>query len=321
RITPCDPTSVQLVAHLKVDDHEVFPLVDTQSPNTFFIWEKWLEDEFPGRCAELLFKCYECNPGPCTGGPLTDVETLDKVEVGIFKHSGRVYFKPGGDVFADGIEFGLVAEAEGPPYASLVQQLIQQPEPQRLIESEAFSVYLTAGENPSGELILGGKDQGKYIGPLQNVLVVNQGNQVSFVASFGIGDVTKNRVFVGEPGLFDTGSNVLVMPWDIAGHALHWLETAGQASVTIREDRGFFEISCQDAKYLPSITYFMEAWNGEEVPLEIPSTSYVYKKTEAICILAITFRDRWILGLPALIGHYFLYDWQNGQIGFAKVSV
>ncbi|KAF4736878.1 hypothetical protein FOZ62_027957 [Perkinsus olseni] len=111
------------------------------------------------------------------------------------------------------------------------------------------------------------------------------------------------------------------MPWDIAGHALHWLETAGQASVTIREDRGFFEISCQDAKYLPSITYFMEAWNGEEVPLEIPSTSYVYKKTEAICILAITFRDRWILGLPALIGHYFLYDWQNGQIGFAKVSV
>ncbi|KAF4702708.1 hypothetical protein FOZ62_013934 [Perkinsus olseni] len=111
------------------------------------------------------------------------------------------------------------------------------------------------------------------------------------------------------------------MPWGIAEKALHWLETAGQASVTIREDRGFFEISCQDAEYLPSITYFMEGLNGEEVPLEIPSTSYVYKKTEAICILAITFGDRWIIGLPALIGHYFLYDWQNARIGFAKVSV
>ncbi|KAF4653072.1 hypothetical protein FOZ61_009209 [Perkinsus olseni] len=182
--------------------------------------------------------------------------------------------------------------------------------PQRITPCDPTSVQLVAHL------------KGKYIGPLQNVLVVNQGNQVSFVVSFGIGDVTKNRVFVGEPGLFDTGSNVLVMPWDIAGQALHWLETAGQASVTIRDDRGFFEISCQDAKYLPSITYFMQGWNGEEVvPLEIPPASYVYKKTEAVCILAITFGDRWILGLPALIGHYFLYDWQNARIGFAKVSV
>ncbi|KAF4665941.1 hypothetical protein FOZ61_010345 [Perkinsus olseni] len=106
-------TSVQLVAHLEVDQDNVYPLVLTQSPNTFFIMEEWIEDIFPGRCEELLFKSYKCQPPQCTPGPLADVKIFDKVEVGVF------CAPPDGEVFANGIVFGLVNESKGAPYASL----------------------------------------------------------------------------------------------------------------------------------------------------------------------------------------------------------
>ncbi|KAF4700042.1 hypothetical protein FOZ62_032252, partial [Perkinsus olseni] len=318
---------------LKVDGEEINALVDTQSPNTFFVWKHWYESLSPGGCQELLFKCYECNPPPCVQGPITYLDTLDRVEVGIFHQAGKVDF---GTVTADGIEFGLVVECDGPPYASLglapqqydpfdpfvplVQQLLAQPEPKRLIESSNFSLYLSAGEGSDGELILGGEDKEKYSGPLTYVQVADPVDRTVVVSNLGIGHVSKHRIQVKEPGSFDSGANVMMMAEDFKPQVLQLLRTAGKKPVTITEESGLYEIYCGDTENLPPITFFILGLKGEDVALEVLPASYVYKSTEATCILAITFGDRWILGLPTITGHYFFYDWDKGRIGFAGVK-
>ncbi|KAF4686742.1 hypothetical protein FOZ60_004932 [Perkinsus olseni] len=121
---------------------------------------------------------------------------------------------------------------------------------------------------------------------------------------------------VSGPGFFDTGTNALVMPHSIANLVLDRL----QANVTLSEESGLLKVSCADVAHLLPITFLMKGFGGELPLLEIPATSYVYKETEAVRILAITFSDKWILALPALIGHFFLYDWENSRIGFADLK-
>ncbi|KAF4685851.1 hypothetical protein FOZ62_000950, partial [Perkinsus olseni] len=214
---------------------------------------------------ELLFKSYKCQPPQCTPGALTDVKIFDKVEVGVFYSRGEIFCAPpDGEVFANGIFFGLVNESKGAPFASLGLAPPDSSPDKRLINSSVFSVYLSAGEDPKGELILGGEDRSKYEGPLEYMAVTNPGRQASWISAFVI-------------GFFHRGKKMC-------------LDLASLTPVpTPSEESGLLKVSCADAAHLPPITFLMKGFGGELPLLEIPATSYVYKETEDVRILAITF--------------------------------
>ncbi|KAF4691253.1 hypothetical protein FOZ63_000815 [Perkinsus olseni] len=331
--TTVSATSAELMADLKVDGQDITVLVDTGSPYTFFVEKQWYERTHPGGCAELKFKCYDCDPSSCHEGPTKTHEFFGGSQVTVFQHSGTVDF---GTASADGIDFGLVVgcnespfaalglsppSAKSKPYVPLIYQLLAKPKSQRLIEKSVFSVYLNAGKDPSGELILGGEDKSKYTGPLRYVKVVNKEEQSIMVTDLGIGDASKNRIKVSQAGYLDTGTNVIEMPDKLKTPVLQLLRTAGKKPVTITENAGFYELSCGDSENLPSITFFLkeDSLLPNKVPLEIPPASYVNADVDSSCTLAIEFAGTWLLGLPTLIGNYHLYDWDKSRIGVAKV--
>ncbi|KAF4707509.1 hypothetical protein FOZ63_014745 [Perkinsus olseni] len=332
--TKASATLTQVMADLKVDGQDITVLVDTGSPYTFFVEKQWYERTHPGGCAELKYKCYDCPSSSCHKGPTKTYEFFDGSEVTVLQHSGTIDF---GTASAGGIDFGLVvgcnespwgalglspSSAKSKPNVPLIYQLLAKPKSQRLIEKSVFSVYLKAGKDPSGELILGGEDKGKYTGLLKYVKVVNKEEQSIMVTDLGIGDASKNRIKVSQAGYLDTGTNIIEMPDKLKMPVLQLLRTAGKRSVTITEDGGLYGLHCGDIENLPSITFFMkeDSLLPKKVPLEIPPASYVIKVSGSSCILAIKFAEMLLLGLPTLIGNYYLYDWDKSRIGVAKVK-
>ncbi|KAF4680341.1 hypothetical protein FOZ60_013672 [Perkinsus olseni] len=200
-------------------------------------------------------------------------------------------------------------------------QLLAKPESQRIIEKNVFSVYLNA-KPPSGELILGGEDKSKYTGHLRYVKVVNKEEQSIMVTDLGIGDASKNRIKVSQAGYLDTGSSVIGISDKLETPVLQLLRTTGKKPVNITKAAGFYDLACGDIENVPSIIFFMEEDSvlPAKVPLEIQPASYVIAESESSCILAIDFAETWLLGLPTLIGNYYLYDWDKSRIGVAKVK-
>ncbi|KAF4690012.1 hypothetical protein FOZ60_000765 [Perkinsus olseni] len=265
--TTASANSAQLLASLKVDGQDVTVLVDTASPFTFFVEKQWYERTHAGGCAELKYKCYDCPSSSCSKGPTKTYEFFDGLQVTVFQHSGTAGF---GTASADGIDFGLVVGCNRRPFAALglsppsdksrpnvpfIYQLLAKPKSQRLIERSVFSVYLNAGKDPSGELILGGEDKSKYTGPLRYVRVVKKEEQSIMVTDLGIGHDCKNRIKVLQVGYLDTGTNVIAMPDKFKTPVLQLLRTAGKKPVTITENAGFYELSCGDIENLPPLIF------------------------------------------------------------------
>ncbi|KAF4737930.1 hypothetical protein FOZ62_000661 [Perkinsus olseni] len=314
----------------KVDNQDIHAVVDTGNPYTFLVWKHWYEKEYPGGCDKLAFKCYECTPAPCQPGSNKTLNFYDGENMTIFKHSGVVDF---GTATENDISFGLIAGGEGRPFASLglappyarmkpyaplMQQLMDRSKSTRLVKKSSFSLYLVAGENPTGELILGGKDKRKYVPPL--VFVKVRKDQSVSLSRLTIGDSLEYRMVAPTPAFFDSGTNAIIMPQEVELRVLAWLEVGGERPVKIQDFSGFYDVSCEEADYLPSITFSMRGLKGEEVPLEIPPASYVIKDGDRDCMLAIHFGAAWVLGLSAVYGNYYYYDWDRNRIGFAKVK-
>ncbi|EER01782.1 hypothetical protein Pmar_PMAR015524 [Perkinsus marinus ATCC 50983] len=320
-----------LMTNLKVDGEDVTVLVDTGSPFTYFVWRHWYESTNPGGCEKIIYKCYECNPAPCHEGPKKHVKFIDGTYVNVFFYSGKVNF---GSFTASGIDFGLLAGTNGgasaalglaprspsaKPYVPLINQLLALPKSERPIEKSIFSVYLNAASHPTGELILGGQDKSKYIGSLK-YMKVNMVEETVKMSGLGIGDVAKHRIRVSAEGHVDTGCNYIGLPERLKGSVLKLLATVGDKPVKIEENSGVYEVSCGDAKYLPPITFFVKGTGlfPSDVSIEVLPSSYVVQESESSCFLAILFDDMWILGLPTVFGHYYLYDWEKSRIGVAK---
>ncbi|KAF4730167.1 hypothetical protein FOZ63_005981 [Perkinsus olseni] len=204
------------------------------------------------------------------------------------------------------------------PYAPLMQQLMDWSKSTRLVRKSSFSLYLVAGENPTGELILGGKDTRNYVPPL--VFVKIRKDQSVSLTRLTIGDSLEYRMVAPTPAFFDSGTNAIIMPVEVELRVLAWLEVGGEKPVKIRDSSGFYDVSCEEADYLPSITFSMRGFKGEEVPLEIPPASYIIKDGDRRCMLAIDFGAAWVLGLSAMYGNYYYYDWDRNRIGFAKIK-
>ncbi|KAF4672711.1 hypothetical protein FOL47_000190 [Perkinsus chesapeaki] len=167
----------QPVVNFKADGQNIYAIIDTGTPYFFLVWKQWYEGSHQS-CNELIFGCYEC-VSPCKQGPTKIFTFVGDREVWLFPHTGKLDLK--GKVSAS-LDFGLVSgynrnpgmiwaslclkqSHPDSPYKSIVEQLFTK----KIIASNSFSIYFTGGDNPSGQLILGGDDPSKHAGPLSYV--------------------------------------------------------------------------------------------------------------------------------------------------------
>ncbi|KAF4672163.1 hypothetical protein FOL46_009396, partial [Perkinsus olseni] len=177
-----------------------------------------------------------------------------------------------------------------------------------------------AAENPTGELILGGEDKSKYKGSLKFVKVVHKEDQSIMISGYYVGDISHDPITLSVTSHFNTVDSFLQLPIDHKKEIIRLLTTQGTKPLAIAEQYGFLRISCDDSKYLPSLTFLLKGSELETVPLKIQPASYTIRLSTKMCILRMEFRDNgtWSLGLPALIGFYHLYDWDRSRIGIAE---
>ncbi|KAF4708701.1 hypothetical protein FOZ62_023528, partial [Perkinsus olseni] len=312
------------LAHFKADGQDIYALVDTGATYLFVVWKHWYEEEF-GVCANLVFGCYECVP-PCTQGPTKAFTFGDGSKVWLFPHSGKLEFD---SAIIPSANFGMVAgfnrdseriwaslglRASTPatqPYTSIVEQLVSK----KVISSNSFSLYFKGGEDSTGELILGGEDPGKYVAPLKYVQIVNKDEQFVQLMGLAIGSDPKYRIPLTASAAFDTGASHIYINEKFKKQLIDFLQIAGQKKVSIQQERLKLLISCDDAKYLPSMTFSIKGLKGEAIPLEIPATSLVSKYNGGTCILRLAFvaDDECVLGASAFMGKYFNFQLQSNK--------
>ncbi|KAF4724225.1 hypothetical protein FOZ63_006851 [Perkinsus olseni] len=325
-----------VVAKLKVDNEEIFAVVDSGAWHLFFVWKHWYESVHPKGCETLLFKCYECSPAPCTPGVTTKITFVDGTTVSIFKESGQALFNGG----KTSIDFGLIANYKAgtgsvEPHASLglgrvlkpeskYRPLIEQLTTKKIIGSSAFSLYLKPGGPPTGQLILGGDDPTLYKGPLTFLDLVED-DLVTFTG-FGVGGASYPKVVVQGKADLDTGMQSFIVPQSLYDEIIGYLGTRGSKKVPItKSGPELYQVACSDRQYMPDITFFLKGAKGEDVPLVVTPDVYVKPPMETeqdkcLILFSVEPQGIWVLGNPVLIGRYFYYHWEENKIGVADLK-
>ncbi|KAF4735518.1 hypothetical protein FOZ62_026043 [Perkinsus olseni] len=301
----------RIVTPLKVDTQDLYAVVDTGSPHTHLVWKKWYGSSPDRKCDDFFYKCYDCNPSPVELKAAKKITFVDKTSLTIFPYAGDFHFNgvtgsykptpnqcPPQSLTAEDIDFGVVMDAShgpwaalglgpqaiSPPFSRFVDQLVDA----ELIDSPTFAVYLSSGSSSSGELIIGGDDPSKYDGPLGYIDITDKQHHTSKLQSFAIGNL---------------------------------LSTAGTKKVKILEHRDIYGVDCKDVDHLPVMSFTVKGLPGKaDVTISTPPRAYIVSPEPDVCILNIDFDDRWILGLPAFVGHYYSFDWTGARIGVAKVK-
>ncbi|KAF4678405.1 hypothetical protein FOZ60_016765 [Perkinsus olseni] len=324
-----------VVAKLKVDNDEVYPVVDTGTHYLFFIWKNWFEGVHKGDCSKILAGCYECPSGPCKGGPKTKVTFGDGTRVSLFKEEGKLQHDTG----TTPIEFGLTANYASPDqsaqphaslglarnpkpgigYLSIVEQLLSK----KVIGSSAFSLYLKRGDHSTGQVILGGTDPSLYKAPLLFLAV--DGRDFAGLDSFGIGGPSFPSFPVGDQVKLDTGTQGILVPGVALINIIPNIAARASRTVEIKSSGPrLFKIACSDRQYLPDMTFFLKGEHGENVPLVFKPDDYVEPPTQpgqTDCDLIIQRDDfgEWLIGYPMLFGRYFYFEWDAHKIAFADL--
>ncbi|KAF4721924.1 hypothetical protein FOZ63_029612 [Perkinsus olseni] len=325
----------------EVDTQDLYAVVDTGSPHTHLVWKKWYGSSPDRKCDDFFYKCYDCNPSPVELKAAKKITFVDKTSVTIFPYAGDFHFNgvtgsykptpnqcPPQSLTAEDIDFGVVMDAShgpwaalglgpqaiSPPFSRFVDQLVDA----ELIDSPTFAVYLSSGSSSSGELIIGGDDPSKYDGPLGYIDITDKQHHTSKLQSFAIGSRSQKET---GPVIFDTGSSLIKIPSRLRSQVLDLLSTAGTKKVKILEHRDIYGVDCKDVDHLPVMSFTVKGLPGKaDVTISTPPRAYIVSPEPDVCILNIDFDDRWILGLPAFVGHYYSFDWTGARIGVAKVK-
>ncbi|KAF4680222.1 hypothetical protein FOZ60_013868 [Perkinsus olseni] len=330
--------------YLRADGYPQFPIVDTGTPHTVFVWKEWYEKEYsPKKCVDLLTKCYHSSPGEVyrTDRNRT-ISFVTEGKMKVFDHRGTIGV---GDHEFD-MSFGLMCDKDrrGPddePHSllglamrepndrtlSLLDQLYDTP---GLLKSPTFSLYLERlprdGKGLVGELVFGGLDSTKYSDPLNFVPIANTGKWDVNLNCVEIG-VSRLATF-GERAFVDTGTNYLQVPigyWE----KLHSL-LPNASGVDLHESVEFdiFTVPCDKRSMLPDIVFGIRGLQ-QTVRLSIPQEGYVAVDRESgKCYLQLTrsVKSYWILPDFALVGHYLhfapegLQDYDGPVIGVAELK-
>ncbi|XP_068590098.1 nothepsin [Cebidichthys violaceus] len=188
---------------------------------------------------------------------------------------------------------------------------------QKVVEEPIFSFYLsrsTSSGTPEGELLLGGKDEALYSGPINWLPVTAKGYwqiKMESIAVQGASALCPH----GCQAIVDTGTSLIAGPTaDII--SLHQL--IGATSTNIGE----FLVDCVRLTSLPHVTFVL---GGTEYTLT--AEQYIRKETlgdKEFCFSGFQAVDMvspegpvWILGDVFLTEFYSIFDRGQDRVGFA----
>ncbi|KAM6962117.1 nothepsin [Tautogolabrus adspersus] len=188
---------------------------------------------------------------------------------------------------------------------------------QKTVEEPVFSFYLsrrTSDSNPEGELLLGGKDETLYTGPINWLPVTAKAYwqiQMDSVAVQGVSSFCPQ----GCQAIVDTGTSLIAGP---TNDILNLQQLIGASPTNIGE----FIIDCARLSSLPHVTFIL---GGKEYTLT--AEQYVRKELfgdRELCFSGFQAVDivtsegpLWILGDVFLTEYYSIFDRGLDRVGFA----
>ncbi|KAK4147362.1 putative eukaryotic aspartyl protease [Dichotomopilus funicola] len=191
---------------------------------------------------------------------------------------------------------------------------------QGLIKSRAFSVDLRGMDNPTGALIFGGVDTGKYIGELAKLPIIPPSRTPSgadryYITMTGVGlTLTDGSVVQSEelevPVFLDTGATLSHLPTRI------YEALAGSfPDAQYDPNSGFYILPCEYTEMPGSIDFY---FSGKAI--RVPLNDFIWENG-AYCILGVTPEDEEpILGDTFLRAAYVVYDQDNRNLHLAQAA-
>lgn len=191
---------------------------------------------------------------------------------------------------------------------------------QGLIKSRAFSVDLRGVDNPTGAIIFGGVDTGKYIGKLAKLPIIPQEETPSgadryYVTMTGVGLTLPDGSIVQSeelavPVFLDTGATLSHLPTRI------FEALAGSFPDALYDsESGFYILPCDYTDMAGSIDFYFA---GKTI--RVPLNEFVWQNG-AYCILGVSPEDQEpILGDTFLRAAYVVYDQDNRNLHIAQAA-
>ncbi|KAF4652827.1 hypothetical protein FOL47_010843 [Perkinsus chesapeaki] len=319
----------------KMPTGDIWAMIDTGSPSTYFLWKDWYEEELvPGACRKPGVGCYTC-PTPCP--PLNPfwITYHDGDRVRVFLYNGTV---PLSSTNVRNLQFGLTCGQQPPPTVRqaesilglgprpataggipILQQLVSRSP--KVIGAKVFALYLKRKPwaiDHFGELLLGGGDRRMYKDDLRYVRFTSLIEYIVRLESIQTGEATWSlREYVDL--IIDTGADTFYVGQRYYDTLIEGFKReAAKSGVTLTwNDRlRRWTANCTQREALPLVTY----WLGtEKVPLNLTPRSYT-RLSRGICYLNIapTRGSVWYLPGQALVGNYFEFRPDEGRIGFGE---
>ncbi|KAM3587879.1 uncharacterized protein V6R79_015959 [Siganus canaliculatus] len=210
-----------------------------------------------------------------------------------------------------GLGYPKLAQIGNPVFDNMIAQ--------KVVDEPIFSFYLskrTNGSAPVGELLLGGKDDTLYSGPIHWVPLSAKGYWQIKMESVAV-QGTNSFCPDGCPAIVDTGTSLIAGP---TNDTLLLQQLIGATPTNIGE----FLIDCARLSSLPDVTFVL---GGKEYTLT--AENYVRKEmlgNQQLCLSGFQALDMptpegplWILGDMFLNKYYTIFDRGENRVGFANL--
>lgn len=202
------------------------------------------------------------------------------------------------------------------PYANLPQKLVDD----KMINTNAYSLWLNDLDASTGNILFGGVDTKKFEGTLSKLPIIpEQGVYAEFIVALtGLGeDGNKGSIFENEEVavLLDSGSSLMYLPDNVA-NSLYDKYNARYDSTT-----GAAICDCDLANQQGSLDF---TFSSDGPTISVPLNELVllmgYQRGQPLCILGIGPAGDQIsvLGDTFLRSAYVVYDLDNNQIALAQ---
>lgn len=190
-----------------------------------------------------------------------------------------------------------------------------------IISEVAYSLYFADDGSGGGYALFGAVDKNKFDGFLYTFPMVNIYPQLEKPATFhvtlqGIGMESQSNCLqetfmeTKVPALLDSGTTLIVVPYDIA------FTMASALNATYSSDEGIFILDCP-AEDDDKIFYF----NFGELKIKIPLSNFILAAEDGkdYCGFGVLpSDDTWILGDSFLKSAYVVYDLDNYSISLGQ---
>ncbi|KAL2161861.1 hypothetical protein VTH06DRAFT_7645 [Thermothelomyces fergusii] len=191
---------------------------------------------------------------------------------------------------------------------------------QGLIKSRAFSLDLRGVDNPTGALIFGGIDTGKYIGKLAKLPIIAPssapgGADRYYITMTGIGLTLPDGTVVRSeelavPVFLDSGSTLSYLP-----RAIYQAIAASFTEALLEPESELYILPCEYTEMAGSIDFYFA---GKTI--RVPLREFIWR-SGPYCILGVAPEDEEpILGTSFLRAAYVVYDQDNRNLHLAQAA-